>query len=118
MPARREEIDLAYRLLDLDLVDSEDRRCGKVDDLELAGGAGEPTYVSALRSGPGALPARFVRRLRPAARRVFGEAFTRVPSELVDDVDSTVTLTKTAKELGLGEGDRRLASLFGGEGSD
>jgi len=41
-----------------------------------------------------------------------------VSSALVDDVDATVTLTKTAKELGLGEGDRRLASLFGGEGSD
>ena len=46
------EIDLAYRLLDLDLVDSEGLRCGKVDDLELTGGPGEVTYVAAIVSFP------------------------------------------------------------------
>ncbi len=63
------ELDLAYRLLDLDLIDSEDRRCGKVDDLELSGGPGQPTYVAAIIAGPGALPARFPRRLRRHAAR-------------------------------------------------
>jgi hypothetical protein len=51
-----EQVDLAYRLLDLDLVDREGRRCGKVDDLEFSGRPGEPLHVDAIVTGPGALP--------------------------------------------------------------
>jgi hypothetical protein len=110
---QNEQIDLAYRLLDLDLVDSEGRRCGKVDDLELEGGPGELTYVAAIRTGPGALPARFRPRFRGIARRLLRSGFKSVPSELVDDFDSAVTLTKTAEELGLAAGERALAGWFG-----
>lgn len=111
------ELDLAYRLLDLDLVDSEDRRCGKVDDLELAGGPGEATYVAAIISGPGALAARFPRRLRRHAARIFRGGRARVSWKVVDDFDSTVELTSTAAQLGLADGDRDLARLApGGEG--
>jgi hypothetical protein len=111
MPSR-DEIDLAYRLLDLDLVDCEGRRCGKVDDLEFAGRPGKLTYVSAIRAGPGALPARFVRRLRRAAKRVFPARVTAIPSSAVEDFDAVVTLRQTAEELGLGQGDRILAAKF------
>jgi hypothetical protein len=114
MMGANEQLDLAYRLLDLDLVDSEGRRCGKVDDLELAGGPRELTYVAAIRTGPGALPARFPRRLRPLARHLFGGESSAVPASLVDDFDATVRLTEAAEDLGLGEGDRRFAGLFGG----
>jgi hypothetical protein len=117
MAAANEQIDLAYRLLDLDLVDSEGVRCGKVDDLVLTGGPGEGTYVAAIRTGPGALPQRFIPRLRRLARRVFRQGFTDVPSTLVEDFDSVVTLTATAPELGLGDGDRRLAKMFGAPSS-
>jgi hypothetical protein len=110
---QNEQIDLAYRLLDLDLVDSEGRRCGKVDDLELEGGPGELTYVAAIRTGPGALPARFQPRFRDFARRLLRSGFKSVPSALVDDFDSAVTLTETAEELGLAAGDRALADWFG-----
>jgi hypothetical protein len=110
--AEREEIDLAYRLLDLDLIDSEDRRCGKVDDIEFEGGPGEAAYVSAVRSGLGALPPRFPRLLRRGARRVFGATYTAVPSAEIEDVAGAVTLAKTAEELDLGEGDRRLVRLL------
>jgi hypothetical protein len=52
-----EQVDLAYRLLDLDLVDREGRRCGKVDDLEFSGRRdrhrpGSPT--SAIHPAPAA----------------------------------------------------------------
>ena len=109
----RDEIDLAYRLLDLDLVDCEGRRCGKVDDIVLEGGPGELTYVSAVRTGPGALPARFIRRLRPLAERMLGGEAVTVPWKDVDDFDATLTLTETADELKLGQGDRRLSKLLG-----
>ena len=110
------EIDLAYRLLDLDLVDREGRRCGKVDDLELSGRPGEPSYVAAIIAGPGALPARFPRRLRRHAARIFRGGKTRVSWKVVDGVDATVELTSTAAQLGLAQGDRDLARLApGGE---
>src|SRR4051812_6475428 len=110
--AERQEIDLASRLLVLDLIDSKDRRCGKVDDIEFEGGPGEPAYVSAVRSGLGALPPRFPRPLRRVARRLFGDSYTAVPSAEIEDVAGAVTLSKTAEELGLGEGDRRLVRLL------
>jgi sporulation protein YlmC with PRC-barrel domain len=117
MPTTRDQIDLAYRLLDLDLIDSEGIRCGKVDDLELAGKPGEATYVSAIRTGYGALPPRFIRPLRRPARRIFGSSHVDVPAKLVDDFDAAVTLSVTAAELGLGKGDRRLGNLFDSGGS-
>ena len=111
-----EQFDLAYRLLDLDLVDSEGRRCGKVDDLELDGGPGDPLYVGAILAGPGAMPPRFVRRLRGLAARVFGSGKTRISWGTVEDFDSAVRLTRTAAQLGLAQGDRDLGRLVpGGE---
>jgi hypothetical protein len=118
MDDRHTELDLAYRLLDLDLVDSEDRRCGKVDDLEFEGSPGEATYLSAIVSGPGALPARCPRHfsLRRRAARIFRGGETRVSWDQVEDFDAVVELRKTAAQLGLGAGDRRLAELIpGGE---
>jgi hypothetical protein len=106
------QIDLAYRLLDLDLVDSEGVRCGKVDDLVIDGAPGELAYVAAIRTGPTALVARFPVRLRPLAKRLFRGESTDVPSSAIDDFDATVELTETAKKLGLGEGDRKLADFF------
>ncbi|HLM31063.1 MAG TPA: hypothetical protein VK326_05325 [Solirubrobacterales bacterium] len=114
--AADDQIDLAYRLLDLDLVDSEGIRCGKVDDLELTGGPGETTYVGAILSGPGAVPARFPRRLRKHARRVFRGTAVRVAWGEVEDFDAVVELRRPAKRLGLGAGDRKLADLLPAKG--
>ncbi len=107
------EIDLAYRLLDLDLLDADERRCGKVDDLELDGTPGESTYVSAIVSGPGALPNRLPRRLQGLGMWVFGDRTVRVPWSEVAEVDpATVKLEKRAADLDLALGDRRLAWIF------
>jgi sporulation protein YlmC with PRC-barrel domain len=105
------ELDLAYRLLDLDLVDSEGIRCGKVDDLELDGDPGENTYVAAALTGYGALPRRFPRWARRFGARVFGSGVERVPWAKVEDFDSAVELRRPAQELGLGAGDRAAGRL-------
>jgi hypothetical protein len=65
-----ERLDLVYRVLDLQLVDVDGRRCGKVDDVELSG---EPLRATALLSGTGTFPDRLPRRLLPRlARRLVG----------------------------------------------
>ncbi|MDX6582929.1 MAG: hypothetical protein QOI10_2113 [Solirubrobacterales bacterium] len=118
MAERGQELDLAYRLLDLDLVDSEGIRCGKVDDLALEGDPGRPTYVSAILSGTGAMPPRFPQRLQRLAARVFRGKVREVPWEEVEDFDATVVLHSPAAQLGLGDGDRDLTRLVGGGGED
>jgi hypothetical protein len=107
------EIDLAYRLLDLDLVDCNGRRCGKVDDLELAGAPGEATYVAEILVGNGALPNRMPAGFRRLAGRVFREEIGRLPWTEVEDFDAAVHLRSEAAKLGLGRGDDRAARIVG-----
>ena len=104
-----DQLDLAYRLLDLDLVDSEGRRCGKVDDLVLDGEPGEPTYVSEILAGPGARGRRLPRWLRSISARVPPRDVTRVPWSEVEKVETGVALARPAVELDLGGGDRAAA---------
>jgi sporulation protein YlmC with PRC-barrel domain len=82
-----ESIDIALGLLDHQLVDSEGRRCGKVDDLEIAGIAeGKPIVTEVI-----------VGRRRQV----------HVPWERVEKLDSALHLRGTARELRLGRGDDR-----------
>jgi sporulation protein YlmC with PRC-barrel domain len=83
-----ESIDVGLGLLDHQLVDSEGRRCGKVDDLELEG----------VREGKPVVTAIVVGRRR----------HVHVPWERVEKVDSAVHLKGSARELRLGRGDDRL----------
>ena len=100
------EIDLGLGILDHQLMDSEGRRCGNVDDLELEGvAAGEPRVVAIL-TGSAAWRGRGVLG-RLAASIVRGD-LVRVPWEEVAEIESCVRLRKPAKELRLGRGDDRL----------
>ena len=111
-----ERLDLVYRVLDLQLVDVDGRRCGKVDDVELSG---EPLRANALLSGTGTFPDRLPRRLLPRlARRlvgrfVLGGNVVRIPWEEVDEIGATVRLRRKAVDLGLGQGDDELAPVIG-----
>jgi sporulation protein YlmC with PRC-barrel domain len=100
-------IDLGLNVLDHQLLDSEQRRCGKVDDLALEGGPGEKLELVAILSGPNVWRARagWLGRL---ASWVGGGGRVRVPWDAVEDVRSHVVLRKKANELGLGKGDDRL----------
>jgi sporulation protein YlmC with PRC-barrel domain len=102
-----DDMRLAYRLLDEQIVDVDGRRCGRVDDIELRG---DPPVVTALIVGDGRYPERLPRWLRSLARRIvgpeiWGENVLRIPWEEVDEIDSTVHLRGKAEELGLGLGD-------------
>jgi sporulation protein YlmC with PRC-barrel domain len=89
-----EQIDLALGILDHQVMDSEGFRCGKVDDLELAGIRDGKPVVEAIIIG---------RRNR---HRV------HVPWDEVQKVDSAVWLKRPARELRLRRGDDRLRPLL------
>lgn len=102
-----ESIFIAHRLLDEQILDSEGRRCGRVDDIELRG---SPPRVTALLVGEGLYPRRVPVRVRRLMRRLagperWGANAVRVPWEEVDEVNAAVHLRRRAEELGLGGGD-------------
>jgi sporulation protein YlmC with PRC-barrel domain len=100
-------IVLGLELIDRQLLDSDGRRCGKVDDLAFEGRPGETLEVAALFSGPGAWRRRAGLTGRFAAW-IGGGNVVRVPWEEVASVSAHVKLRKRAEELGLGRGDDRL----------
>jgi hypothetical protein len=102
---RRRDIDLGLGILDHQLVDVDGRRCGKVDDLELAGVADGRPVVSAILAGAPAWRGRGLLG-RLAARLVRGRT-AHVPWSDVAEVEASVKLRTTAADLGLGRGDDR-----------
>jgi sporulation protein YlmC with PRC-barrel domain len=109
---RENEFDVGYRLLDTDVLDSEERRCGKVDDVEIEGKPGEPAHLSAIVAGPGAWPGRLPRALRGPAEKLFAREVVRVPWSAVDEITAVVKLNHTAKEVRLGTGDDKARPLL------
>jgi sporulation protein YlmC with PRC-barrel domain len=105
---REQPLFLGHRLLDEQILDSEGRRCGRVDDIELSG---SPPRVTALLVGESLYPRRLPgRRLRRLARRIagperWGANALRIPWEEVDEINAAVHLRGKAEELGLGAGD-------------
>jgi sporulation protein YlmC with PRC-barrel domain len=100
---------VVHRLLDEQILDSDGKRCGRVDDIELRG---SPPRITALLVGEGLYPRRVPKPLRGLARKLagperWGSNALRVPWEKVDKIDSTLHLCCKAEELGLGEGDDR-----------
>ena len=101
------EIYVVHRLLDEQICDSDGRRVGRVDDIELRG---NPPRITALLVGEGLYPRRLPAWLAPLARRIagpetWGSNALRIPWEEVDELSSTVKLRKKAADLGLGQGD-------------
>ena len=92
------EIDLGLGILDHQLLDSEGRRCGNVDDLELEGVRDGAPRVVAILTGPPRGPDVGVGRL--AARLASGTS-VRIPWEEVEMIKSGVHLRKRAEELRL-----------------
>jgi sporulation protein YlmC with PRC-barrel domain len=101
------QIDIGLHVLDRQLLDKNGRRCGKVDDLAIEGGAGEAAEVVAILVGPGYWAQR-AGRIGKLAGWIGGGRRVRVSWREVERIDSAIELTKPAVELGLGRGDDRV----------
>jgi hypothetical protein len=104
-------VDIGLHVLDRQLLDSDGRRCGNVDDLALEGNPGEPLEVVAILSGPGVWGQR-AGVLGRIVGWLGGGGTVRTPWEDVAHVAAHVKLRKRAEELGLGRGDDRLRPLI------
>lgn len=117
--AKKQVYRLGLDLLDRELLDSDGKRCGKVDDLELAVAEGAPPVITAILSGPGALgdrlwgwPGRVARVMwrrvspNPAGRR------GKVPMDAVSDIDFDIHLNLSVDEAGLYDRERWAAHLI------
>jgi sporulation protein YlmC with PRC-barrel domain len=104
------DVDIALSILDHQLVDSDGKNCGKVDDLEIAGLDGDSPEVVEILVGGNAWRSRGL--LGRFAARLSGDA-VHVPWSEVDAVTEVVTLDRPAAELRLNHGDDRWAGLVG-----
>jgi sporulation protein YlmC with PRC-barrel domain len=122
------QLNLGLRILDDQLIDAEEERFGRVDDIELAGAPGRETHVGALIVGAGAWRWRVPRRLAGLTSALTPNFVRRIPWELVREIDPGVVRIATTKgELGFGtahhvgarwvdeleQGTLRLSSLLG-----
>jgi sporulation protein YlmC with PRC-barrel domain len=104
--------DAGLLLLDRQLLDSDGRRCGKVDDLAFEGEPGEPLRLVALVSGPEAWRHSGRGGLGWLAARLFrGDRTIHIPVDAIDEVGSAITLNRTAADLGLAHGEELAAQV-------
>jgi sporulation protein YlmC with PRC-barrel domain len=98
-------LEAGLHLLDRQLIDSDGRLAGKVDDLELeVPEGGGPPVVTAILAGPGALSRRIGGRpgawLEAVANRLRGDRRpARVPFGVVKRIESAIDLSVAKTEL-------------------
>jgi sporulation protein YlmC with PRC-barrel domain len=100
-------VDLGLRLLDDQLFDSDEHRCGRVDDIQLEGAPGARTEVSALLVGPGAWTGRLRKPFAYPVEGLGPDYMHCVSWSEVVRVGTSVALSQPAKELGLETRDGR-----------
>ena len=96
-----DHLKLVSQLLDLPIVDRDERSCGIVDDVELSGGAGKETRIEALLVGPGAYEGRMPKWMYWLVRKTAGERIARVPFDEIAEIGAVVKLKMAAEPLGL-----------------
>jgi sporulation protein YlmC with PRC-barrel domain len=94
-------IKLVSQLIDLPIIDRDERWCGIVDDIELSGSAGKDTRVKALLVGPGAYEGRMPGWMFWLVRKIGGDRIARVPAEQIIEIGAVVKLKCRAEELKL-----------------
>lgn len=105
-------LKLLSEVRDLQVVDSEGRKCGVVDEIELEGAPGKAMRVKGLLIGPGAWRGRLPGWAYALVRLIAGDRVTRVPWSAVDHVTSRVFLNRRGEDLGLLQVEDRLSALF------
>lgn len=110
------KIDIHLDLLDKQVVDSDGRMAGKVDDVELTGEDDGIVLVTALLIGPIALAPRLGGRLGTVlaslARHTAGDLQRppyRVDMSHVIEISSVIKIDTPRFELGLAQGDQWVA---------
>ena len=101
-------IKLVADLLDLPIVDKDERYCGIVDDVEFTGGPGKEARIRALLVGPGAYRGRLPRWAFWLVRKIAGDRITRVPIDQVEKIHTVVTLKCRAEDVGLHQVEDRV----------
>src|SRR5918911_4500103 len=97
--SERQELDLAVRVLDQQIVDWAGRRCGNVDDVAIEGKPGERATVKGLLVGRDATRPRRPWLLRLLAGPTFGDtAQVEVPWSAIEEITQVVKLKEGAAE--------------------
>lgn len=94
-------IKLVSQLLDLPIIDKDERWCGIVDDVELYGVPGKEMRVKALLVGPGAYEGRMPGWMYWTVGKIAGHRMARVPADEIVEIGSVVKLKCAAEKLKL-----------------
>jgi sporulation protein YlmC with PRC-barrel domain len=113
MTAVGTEVDLGLRLLDDQLFDAKEHRCGRVDDVQLKGSPGAKTEVAALLIGAGAWGERLRRPFSSLVEGLGPDYMHVVSWGQVAAIGTAVSLAHTADELGLEGNDGRNVQWVG-----
>ena len=105
-------LKLVGEVRDLQIVDRDGLKCGIADDLELEGEPGGPLKIKAILVGPGAWTGRLPGWVLAIVGRIAGRQVVRVPWAKVHSIGSTIALSATAAELGLGAAERKAERLI------
>jgi sporulation protein YlmC with PRC-barrel domain len=98
-----DQLKIVSQLLDLPIIDKDERSCGIVDDIELSGSAGKALRVKALLVGPGAYEGRMPVWMYWLTRKIAGDHVARVPADEIAEIGAVVKLKCKAEALGLHE---------------
>jgi sporulation protein YlmC with PRC-barrel domain len=113
MTAVGTEVDLGLRLLDDQVFDAKEHRCGRVDDVQLKGSPGAKTGVAALLIGAGAWGERLRRPFSSLVEGLGPDYMHVVSWGEVAAIGTAVSLAHTADELGLEGNDGRNVQWVG-----
>lgn len=94
-------LKIVSQLLDLPLLDKDDRWCGVVDDVEFSGCPGKPLALKALLVGPGAYRGRLPSWAYWLSAKVAGDRIARIPVDEIAKIASAVHLKCPAEKVGL-----------------
>ena len=98
-PADR--IKLVSQLLDLPIIDKDERSSGIVDDMEFEGEPGGEMRLTALLVGPGAYRGRMPGWMYWLVGKIAGQSIVRIPPSEIIEIGSVVKLRRRAEELKL-----------------
>lgn len=103
-----DHIKIVSQLLDLPIIDKDERSCGVVDDVELSGSAGKTIRVDALLVGPGAYEGRMSGWMYWLTKQIAGDRMARVPADQIAEIGAVVKLKCKAETLGLHEAEDKV----------